>query len=83
MHRVAKKLVASHLLGVSEEQDGVESLNDFMLKACALIRSNLHSDPLRCDDEDFAVSYAQALWLEQWRLHRQAEMIVSLFGENK
>ena len=53
------------------------------LKGCALIRSNLHIDPLAGSDEDWAANYAQALWLEDWRLDRQRKMIVSLFAEQK
>ena len=31
----------------------------------------------------FCLNYAQALWLELFRLRNQAEMIASLFGEKK
>ena len=32
-------------------------------------------------EDDWAAWYAQALWLEQWRLRNQAEMIDGLFGK--
>lgn len=56
-----------------------DSAEDGYLKACALIRANLHVDPSAGSAEDFAANYAAAVWLENWRLKRQAEMIVSLF----
>ena len=31
--------------------------------------------------EEWAELYAQALWLERWRLRNQAEMLAALFGE--
>ena len=72
-----KKLVEAHQLNA---QDDVEDKpEDGFLKACALIRSNLHIDPTAGSAEDFAAYYAQAVWLENWRLKRQAEMIAALF----
>ena len=43
-----------------------------MLKACTLIRANLHIDPTTGSDEDFAANYAAALWLEEWRAKKTA-----------
>ena len=40
-------------------------------------------DPCSGSEEDWASWYAHALWLEQFRLRNQAEMIASLFGEKK
>lgn len=60
-----------------------DSAEDGYLKACALIRANLHVDPSAGSAEDFAANYAAAVWLENWRLKRQAEMIVSLFRDKK
>ncbi len=56
---------------------------DGFLKACALIRANFHLDPTAVSAEDFATHYAAAVWLENWRLKRQAQMIAALFGEDK
>lgn len=49
-------------------------------KGCALIRSNLGIDPTAGGYEDWAAHYAQALWLENWRLKKRAEMLTALFG---
>ena len=48
---------------------------DGFVKACALIRSNLHIDPTAGTEDDFAQWYAEALWLEQMRLKNQAEVL--------
>ena len=58
-----------------------DSAEDGFLKACALIRANLHVDPTAGSAEDFAANYAAAMWLEDWRLKRQAYMIVALFSD--
>ena len=71
-----KKLVEAHLLSDSDSEGGFE-------KGCALIRSNLGIDPERCSYDDWAAYYAQALWMERWRLRNQAEMIAAMFGEKK
>lgn len=63
-------------------QEGEEDKDGFV-KACALIRSNLHIDPTAGSDDDFAQWYAEALWLEEIRLKMQADMMVHLFGERK
>ena len=76
MHLKAKKLVEAHLLSEDNEKDGFE-------KGCALIQSNLGIDPTVGNYEDWATNYAQALWLEQFRLRNQAEMIAKLFGTTK
>lgn len=65
-----------------EVQEGEEDKDGFV-KACALIRSNLHIDPTAGSDDDFAQWYAEALWLEEMRLKMQADMMVHLFGERK
>ena len=49
-------------------------------KGCALIRANLGIDPTKDSYEDWAANYAEALWLETWRMKNQAEMIAALFG---
>lgn len=33
--------------------------------------------------DDWAANYAQALWLEKWRMRNQAETMAALFGEGK
>jgi hypothetical protein len=40
-------------------------------------------DPTKGDYEDWADNYAQALWIEKWRLKNQAEMIARMFGGEK
>ena len=68
----AKKLIEAHRLG---DDDG-----DSYTKCCALIRANLGKDPTTGSAEDFAADYNQALWLENWRLRRTAEMIARILG---
>ncbi len=70
---VHKKLVEAHLL---PDDDGLAGFE----KGCALIRSNLGIDPTVGGYEDWAAHYAQALWLENWRLKKHAEMLAALFG---
>ena len=71
-----KKLVEAHQLSDRDSEDGFE-------KGCALIRANLGIDPTKGDYEDWADNYAQALWIEKWRLKNQAEMIARMFGGEK
>ena len=61
------------LLSDRDEEDGFE-------KGCALIRSNLGTDPTIGDYEDWAENYAQALWLEKWRLKNLNEMLAKMFS---
>ena len=62
----------------------VRNSKQITTKGCALIRANLHADALQADTYgEWAELYAQALWLERWRLRNQAEMIAALFGEKK
>ena len=68
-----KKLVEAQLLSDRDEEDGFE-------KGCALIRANLGIDPMIGDYEDWARNYAQALWLERWRLKNTADMLAKMIG---
>lgn len=68
-----KKLVAAHLLSENDSEDG-------FLKGCALIRSNLGIDPASGSYEDWAAHYAQAIWLENYRLRREGELLAHVFG---
>ena len=68
-----KKLVEAQLLSDKDEEDGFE-------KGCALIRSNLGIDPTAGNYEDWATNYAQALWLEKWRLKNLNEMLAKMFS---
>ena len=44
----------------------------------------LHVDTDRVHtEEEWAELYAQALWLEKWRIRNLAELIAALFGESK
>ena len=45
-----------------------------------MIRANLGIDPVAGDYEDWAANYAQALWLEKWRLKNIVEMLMVIFG---
>jgi hypothetical protein len=71
-----KKLVEAHQLSDNDDKHGFE-------KGCALIRANLGIDPTNGDYEDWAVNYAQALWLERWRLRKLSEMLVKMFSNEQ
>ncbi len=73
MSRQPKKLVEAHLLSEDDQKDGFE-------KGCALIRANLGIDPVVGDYDNWAASYAQALWLERFRNRNLAEMLAAMFG---
>lgn len=68
-----KKLVEAQLLSDDDNEDGFE-------KGCALIRSNLGIDPMIGDYEAWATNYAQALWLERWRLKNTADILAKMIG---
>ena len=48
------------------------------------MQRQLHIDTDRVHtEEEWAELYAQALWLEKWRIKNLAELIAALFGESK
>ena len=49
----------------------------------ALIRANLHIDPSELNEVEYAEAYAEAIWLEQFRLKNQAELLAAMFGAKK
>lgn len=49
-------------------------------KGCALIQAHLGVDPEVLDMDDWARLYARALWLEDFRLRKQAELMRRLFA---
>jgi RES domain-containing protein len=53
------------------------------LKGDALIRANFGVDPAELSDEKWARLFAEAVWIEQWRLKNQAEMLAIMFGGKK
>jgi hypothetical protein len=40
-------------------------------------------NPGGLDDDEWARLFAEALWLEQWRLTNLAEMAAAMFGRTK
>ena len=54
-----------------------------MFKGSALIRAVFNVETENLSDEKWSKLYAQALWIEQWRLKNQAELLAKLFGEKK
>lgn len=83
--RQPKKRITSHLLrgDMPEEKED----KDGVIKACALIRSNLHIDPTAGSGNDFVGWYAEALWLEEMRMKNHAEILsrvlLALFGQRQ
>jgi hypothetical protein len=53
------------------------------MKMNALIRSNLGINAAILTPMEFAEAYSQAIWLEQWRLQQQAELLAAMFGAKK
>jgi len=54
-----------------------------LMKMNALIRANLGMDPKKMDNAEFAEAYNEAMWIEQFRLRNQAEMLSVIFGGKK
>ncbi|MFK7061522.1 hypothetical protein V3Q90_15495 [Flavobacterium oreochromis] len=50
------------------------------MKGDALIRANFNVNPEIIPISEWAKLYAQAQWLEQWRLKNQAELYKEMFG---
>lgn len=71
-----KKLVEAHQISTDDRED-------YLSKGCALIRANFGVDPYGLDDERWSELFAEAAWLEDYRLKNQAKMLVALFGESK
>lgn len=53
---------------------------DELLKGEALIRANFHIDPDTLSPSSWAKLYAEAIWLETWRLKNTAELLARMFG---
>lgn len=48
-------------------------------KGCALIRANFHIDPTLLSDDQWAMLFQQAVWLENFRLTNTAKILAQLF----
>lgn len=49
-------------------------------KGCALIRANFHIDPASLTEEEWAMLFQQAVWLESFRLGNMARILVKMFA---
>ena len=49
----------------------------------ALIRANMGLNPAELNEMEFAEAYAQAVWLESFRLKNTAELLVAVLGGKK
>lgn len=58
-----------------EEDDPAE-----VAKGCALIRANFGIDPAALSDENWAMLFQQAVWLENFRLENMARILAQLFS---
>ncbi|WP_181871999.1 hypothetical protein [Bergeyella zoohelcum] len=45
-----------------------------------MIRANFGLNPEELQVSQWNKHYAQAMWLEEWRLQNQAELFIKLFG---
>ena len=49
-------------------------------KGCALIRANFSIDPNTLTDEEWAMLFQQAVWIENFRLEGLAKVLGRLFA---
>ena len=49
-------------------------------KGCALIRANFHIDPTTLSEEEWAMMFGEAIWLEGFRLASMARILGKLFS---
>lgn len=75
-----KKLVAAFSINYDANKEHVE---DELMKMNAIIRSNLGIDPNALTMTEYAQAYNEAVWLESFRLHNQAELLAAMFGGKK
>lgn len=54
--------------------------HDEMMMGDALIRSNFHTDPASLSPSEWARLFAEAVWLESWRLRNHSRALAALFG---
>lgn len=54
---------------------------DGMLQGDALIMANFHIDPGAVEPEKWAKLFAQAVWLENYRLNNLAKLLAAMYGE--
>ncbi len=62
------------------DKDSVESNNREEWNAEALIRTNFGVAPESLQASQWCKLYAQAMWLEHWRMQNQAELFKVLMG---
>lgn len=74
MHSPPKKLVEAYRL--SDDDNDVGEI----AKGCALIRANFGTDPGALGEEEWAMMFNEAVWLERTRLINQAKILARLFS---
>lgn len=62
-----------------EADDGTDDLGE-IAKGCALIRANFRIDPATLSDEEWAMLFQQAVWVESFRLGNIAKILSKLFA---
>jgi hypothetical protein len=65
---------------LSTSADSTEPNEKEEWKVEALIRANFGIDPDTLQASQWCKLYAQAMWLEHWRMQNQAEMFKELLG---
>ena len=53
------------------------------MQGCALIRANFGTDPTTLSNEEWAMLFQQAVWLENFRLENTARILAKLFSPAK
>lgn len=76
MRLQAKKLVEAYRLSGDDETDDPGEI----AKGCALIRANFNIDPTVLSEEEWAMMFQQAVWLENFRLVNTAKILSKLFA---
>ena len=74
-----KKLVGAYALEVGD----TVSPADELMQAEALIRANLNLNPASLTPDQWARAFAQALWLENYRLHNIARLLSAMWNSGK
>ena len=72
----AKKLVEAYSLSGGAENDDPREI----AKGCALIQANFHIDPTALSQEEWAMKFQQAVWIENFRLENTAKILARLFA---
>lgn len=78
-----KKLVEAYSLPGDESAGPGDPDPGEIAKGCALIRASFNVDPASLTNEEWAMLFQQAVWLEGFRLANMAKVLGKLFAPNE